>query len=167
MTRRLVLAALIAVSLVSPGLAAAQPHPDAPAPDRTLRPELLGRLLALIAEKGRDGDLPAAISTALGLVPTAQTWADRQFAVISDVNGEVHAVAVSRGTDQDLVFSSRGEVAITIFRVQRDGTVVSAVNFFPQSQQSGSVPLALARNQFADECLFWTQALAKLGSGEP
>ena len=133
-----------------------------PATKSPINPDMLARILKIISSAGHDGELPASIAGPLGLTNPAQAWPDRQFAVQGNETGAVHAIAISRAADSDLVFSVRRPAAISIFRAHRDGTLVDAVDFFPGTQQSMKAPVGQARTDFAAECAFWAKTLAAL-----
>lgn len=142
--------------LALPAMAAkAQSPASAPAPaDRAITPVLRGKMLQLITKAGQDRDIPAPISSALGLTPAGTAWPDYQLAIRS--NGEtVHAIAFSRGTDKNVVLTVRGPAAITVFRARPDGTLGSAVNLFVKTNQTLPLPVGEAQAQFADELAFW------------
>jgi hypothetical protein len=112
-------------------------------------------MLQLITKAGRDRDIPAPISSALGLTAAGTAWPDYQFAVRGNGSGAVHAIAFSRGTDKDVILTVRGPAAITVFRARPDGTLGTAVNVFVQTNQTLPLPAGEARAQFADEVAFW------------
>ena len=172
MRRRIRLAVLAALAAAPVSLDAAFAQAPTAKPDSTgpaqpatkspVTPDMLARILKFIASAGHDGELPATIAGPLGLATAAQAWPDRQFAVQGDETGTVHAIAISRAADSDLVFSVRGPAAITVFRAHRDGTLVDAVDFFPGTQQSMKAPPGQARTDFAAECAFWSKTMAAL-----
>src|SRR5271165_4754502 len=99
--RRLILTAALALAPLGPTPSRATP----PAAPGGVARDVIGKLLKLIAALGVDTTLPAPIATALGLTPAGQTWPDRQFAVRSQQDGALHAVATHRGDSPDLIFS--------------------------------------------------------------
>ena len=151
--RRLILTAALALAPLAPPPSRGQPAPPArPA----ISPAVLDKLLKLIAGLGVDTQLPAPIAAALGLGDAAQQpWPDRQFAVTSDQAGTLHAVAIHRGSDPDMVFSVSGPAAISVFRAHRDGTLVAATAYFPQTHLTASMPLGQSQTDFAAERVFW------------
>jgi hypothetical protein len=116
---------------------------------------VLARLLSVIGKTGHDADLPASIATALGLPNTGQPWPDRQLAVQSRESGALHVIALGKGEGDDIVLSAKGPAAISIFRVDRQGGLISATNFFPQTGLTMTPPAAASRADFAAECAFW------------
>jgi len=142
--------------------AAATSSTNAPIAPGVLAPEVLAKVLNLISLVGSDRDLPAPIAGSLGLAVSGQPWPDRQFAVQWTPTRTLHAVAISRGADPDLIFSVRGPAAVTIFRTHRDGTLVSATNFFMQTNQAVPLRPDEARAGFAAERAFWTNNIDAL-----
>lgn len=128
-----------------------------PATSSTMTPDLRAKLVKLVSASGLDRDVPSALAGNLGLAAAGASWPDRQFTVRLDAASPLHAVAVGRGgADQDMVFSVRGPAAISVFHVGPDGTLKSAANFFLQTRQAMTLPLAEARSEFASELAFWT-----------
>lgn len=155
---RFALLAVLALSPLAPigsGTQAATSEAGSAA-DGPLAPDLLGKMLKLISLMGSDRDIPAAIAGSLGLEGAGRSWPDRQFAVQWNPTRTLHAVAIGRGGDQDLIFSVRGPAAVSVFRTHRDGTLVSAVNFFMQTNQAVLLSPADARAGLAAERAFWT-----------
>jgi hypothetical protein len=148
--RRLILTAALALAPLSSswGQAAPPARPGVPA-------GTIDKLLKLIASLGVDTTLPAPIASALSLGTAGQPWPDRQFAV-SDQEGEHHAVAIHHGDEPDMIFSVSGPAAISIFRAHRDGTLVSATAYFPDTRLTADLPLAQSKMDFAAEGAFWT-----------
>jgi hypothetical protein len=128
---------------------------------------VIEKLLKLIAAAGVDTALPAPVAAALGLATGGQPWPDRQFAVQSTDSGALHAAAVHRGAEPDMVFSVRGPAAISIFRVRRDGTLVSATAFFSDTHLTASLPLTQSEADFAAEGGFWALHVDGLSSQLP
>ena len=170
--RRLPLAwlAVASAALVGPGGVGAQTTGAPPAgPAMSTRPipaALLARLQAHIAAEGRDTSLPPAIASALGLGVAGQAWPNRQFAVRAQATGVVHAVAAGAGPDSDLILSSRGDAAITVFHIRRDGALVGAVYYFPETLTVAAVPAGAAAHDFDDERVFWIRTIDTLGADE-
>ena len=156
---------LAAVGLQVPGAASAQTAP-AIRPAHSLPPALMAQLLKAIAAQGRDTALPASIAPDLGLTAKGAAWPDRQFAVQSQATGMVHTAAAGPAPDSDLVLSVRGDAAIPLFRVRRDGTMAGAVEFFPQTQLSSMALPGDAARDFDAEILFWTRTLESLAAGD-
>jgi hypothetical protein len=160
-----VLAAASVAPAASRAQAASTPAPAAASSGRAVTPDMLATMIKLSASIGMDSQLPAPIAAALGFSTAGQPWPDRQFAVQSNATGTVHAVALSRGSDPDIVLSVRGPAAISVFRVRRDGALVSAVNFFTQTKQTAPLSPLEARSGYEAECVFWVTNLDHLAAG--
>jgi hypothetical protein len=149
--RRLILTATLALAPLAPAPSWSQ----ATAPRGAMPPGLIEKLLKLIAAVGVDTALPAPIATAVGLVVGGQPWPDRQFAVKSDDDGSLHAVAIHRGSDPDMIFSVSGPAAISVFRARRDGMLVAATAYFPETHLTANLPMAQSQADFAAQGAFW------------
>ena len=160
--RAVMAAAVLAPAAIMPSALLAQtaaPAPSAPAPapagaPRPINPAVLAKLLKLIASAGADIDVPVTVAGPLGL-GDGKAWPARQFAVHASATGSVHAVALGRGDDQDIVFSVRGPAAVSVFRAHRDGTLVTATNLFEGTNQATTLPPGEAQADFAAEGAFW------------
>ena len=150
--RRLILTAALALAPLAPLPSLGQP---APPPRPAMPPALLDKILKLIASLGVDTVLPAPIAADLGLGAAGQPWPDRQLAVTSDQSGALHAVAIHRGSDQDMIFSASGPAAISVFRAHRDGTLVASTAYFPETHLTASLPMGQSQTEFAAERVFW------------
>lgn len=162
--RRLILSTPLLLAAFLPMAAGGQT--SAPPPPR-MPSAVIDKLLKLIAAAGVDTALPAPVAAALGLASAGQPWPDRQFAVKSTEEGSLHAVAIHRGADPDMVFSMRGPAAISIFRVRRDGTLAGATAYFSDTHLTASLPLAQSQADFAAEATFWTLHADGLASQLP
>jgi hypothetical protein len=120
-----------------------------------MNPAVLARLLGLIARAGRDTDLPPTIAAALGLTAAGKPWPDRQFAVQSHDSGALHAIALGQGDGADIILSVKGPAAISIFRADHQGVLISATSFFPETGLTMTPPAAASKNDYAAECAFW------------
>ena len=149
--RRLILTAALALAPLAPAPSRSQ----ATAPRAPMPPGVIEKLLRLIAAVGVDTTLPGPIAAAVGLVAGGQSWPDRQFAVKSDDDGALHAVAIHRGSDPDMVFSVSGPAAISVFRARRDGTLMAATAYFPETHLTANLPLAQSQADFAAQGVFW------------
>jgi hypothetical protein len=149
--RRLILIAAVALAPLTPAPSWSQ----APAPRGAMPPGVIEKLLKLIAALGVDTALPGAIAAALGFEGAGQPWPDRQFAVKSGDDGSLHAVAIHRGADPDMIFSVSGPAAISVFRARRDGTLVAATAYFPETHLTANLPLAQSQADFAAQRAFW------------
>jgi hypothetical protein len=150
--RRLILFAALALAPLAPARSGAQPSPSEP---RAIAPDVIAKLLKLIAAMGADTDLPAPIAVALGLAGSAQPWPDRQFGVQSDQDGAHHTVAIHRGGDQDMVYSVSGPAAVSVFRVSRDGALIKATAFFPDTGLTADLLRGQSLTDMAAEGRFW------------
>jgi hypothetical protein len=159
--RRLVLAAPFVLAPFLPAGARGQ------APPRGVPPGVIDKLLKLIVAAGVDTVLPASVGTALGFPANGQPWPDRQFAVQSTESGTLHAVAINRGAEPDMIFSTRGPAAISIFRARRDGTLVSATAFFSDTHLTATLPPAQSQADFTAEGAFWALHVDALVSQLP
>ena len=160
-TLRCALLVMITAVAAAPFAARTQ-TPPAHAAESVLAPSVVAQLLTLNAASGRDGEMPAPIAVALGLSTAGQPWPDRQVAVVSNDTGAVHAVAVGLGGEKDIILSVRGPVAISAFRVRRDGTLVSATEYFTTTKLTSPMQPAEARSGFAEECAFWAAHVDRL-----
>jgi hypothetical protein len=142
---------------------AAAPSWGQPA-SRAMPPGVVEKLLKLIAGLGVDTNLPAPIAAALGLGAAGQPWPDRQFAVKSGDNGSLHAVATHRGPDPDVIFSVTGPAAISVFRARREGTLVTATAYFPETHLTANLPPAESQANFGAEGAFWVSHVDALMS---
>ncbi len=157
--RHLILSVPLALAPLAATPSWGQPAPPAP---RAMPPGVVEKLLKLIAAMGVDTSLPAPIAAVLNLGVAGQAWLDRQFAVKSDDDGSLHAVAIDRGADLDMVFSVTGPAAISVFRARRDGTLVSATAYFPETHLTANMPLAQSRADFGAEGVFWASHVDSL-----
>jgi hypothetical protein len=166
---RFALLAVTAIATITPSVLWAQdarPSPGATAqpPAPALNPKILAKLLDLISTYGVNTQMPGPITDAMGVTTGAQTWPVRQFAVQANATGVVHAIAIGPGTDPVILVSMRGPAAISIFRVRRDGTLVSGVDYFVQTRQTTALTPAQAVAGFGDECAFWATHMDSLPS---
>jgi hypothetical protein len=73
-----------------------------------LTPELLSKMLDLIARKGTDRDISPTLANALGLSAAGQGWPNRQIVTRETQSGFLHGMGISRGNDQDRCRPERG-----------------------------------------------------------
>ena len=166
---RIALLAILATAFVAPNVPRAQAAKAnvaaTPASSNaTATTKLLAKMLKLISLMGADRDIPPPIAGALGLAATGEAWPDRQFAFEWKPSATLHAVAISRGADPDIVLSVRGPAAVSVYRAHRDGTLVSATNFFLETKQIATLSPAEARAGFSRECAFWAAHIDALES---
>src|SRR6185295_7290145 len=151
-------AAADASAAVAPAMAAVDP-------DSPLTSEVMSKMLQLIALRGTDRDLPALYANALGLSAEGQTWPDRQSAANEDPDNILHAFAVGRGGDRDIVISVLRENSLHAFRAHRDGKVVTALI---SDKQTGKITMrapAEAQKELDVELAFWASGVEKLIAG--
>jgi hypothetical protein len=124
-----------------------------------LTPELLSKILILIAAKGIERDVPALISSALGITTSGQAWASRQVSS-PDTIGNHHGFAISRGGDQDVTVSLVTPDILHAFRARRDGTAVAALNLNLHTGKLIMVNHDDAQKELDAEWAYWTRAFA-------
>jgi hypothetical protein len=133
-----------------------------PAPAIPLTPEVLGKLLGLMVDKGLDNDVPPFIANALGLTGSGQTWPGRSLTAI-DKEGTVRGFYVSRGADQDLLISYAPTHKIgRAYRARRDGTVIAAFMFDPDTRQLTMLDPAEAQTSLDAELTIWRGIAASI-----
>ena len=142
---------LVVVMMVVSMLSAA----SVSAQDSALSPELLSRILSVIASDGIYRDVPPEISNALGLSGTGQGWPSRQLAVKDTSNNVSHAIAISRDTDQDIVLNRRSLDSFSAFRIKRDGTLVTAVRYDLNTGRLVVRSRAEAQKELNGEIAYW------------
>jgi hypothetical protein len=108
------------------------PKATAPvSPEKTpLPPDLLDRILALIADNGTDLELSSGAAGALGFTGNGQPWLNRQIgarADESDSSTPLHIIAIGRGAGEDLLICVWNNGLVHYFRVLRNGQVVRAI----------------------------------------
>jgi hypothetical protein len=124
-----------------------------------LTPELLAKILHYISVAAIDREAPAVVASALGLTAPGIKWADRQVAATHIADAASHSIAISRGTDQDLLLTKLQNGTLLVFRVQRDGALVSALTFdVPQQKLTMRIP-AEAQADLTAEYAYWTEAI--------
>jgi hypothetical protein len=158
--------ALLAGLLVLP-LVPVPAKAEATAPVKSgMNSAVLAKLLALVARAGRDTALPPAITAALGLPGGGKPWPDRQFAVQSHDSGALHAIAVGEGDGADIILSVKGPAAISIFRADHQGALISATSFFPETGLTMTPPTAASKTDYAAECAFWAIHIEDLAGAD-
>jgi hypothetical protein len=149
--RRLILTAALALAPMAPSPSWSLPAAEPPG----LRPDVIEKLLKLIANLGVDTSLPASIATALNLDAAGQDWPDRQLAVRSQLDGALHAVAANRGDKPDLIFSVSGPAAISVLRTDRTGSLIAATAYFAETHLTAALLHQQALTALAAEGAFW------------
>jgi hypothetical protein len=112
-------------------------------------------MLDLIAGHGIDRDVPAQVANALGLSATDQGWPSHQVSSL-DTNGNHHALAVSRGIDQDIALSLLTPDGIPALRIHRDGTLVAELNIDYHTGQLTMRNRVDVRKELDAEFAYWT-----------
>jgi hypothetical protein len=126
----------------------------------SLAPELLNKVLDLIATKGSDREIPAPLAEALGFSASGHGWAVRQVTAYDNKNsGVLHGFAVSREKDQDIALSLRSPDGVYVFRAHRDGEVVAAAAYSEQTRQTSMLGQAEAQKELNTEFAYWTRAV--------
>src|ERR1700687_3467669 len=94
-----------------------------------LTPAFMGKMLQLIASKGKDKGMSAPVGNALGLCATGQSWPERHVATRASLDNFIHGFCINRGADQDIVPYIRhpDDEVVYYFRAHRDGKVVTAI----------------------------------------
>jgi hypothetical protein len=152
----------LAAPTSTPAVLSSKSIPDATA---TLSPGTLNKILQLIASKGEDGNVGAKVANALGMTAAGQPWADHKIAVASP-DKVIHGFTISRGSDEDVIIYARWPDGIHIFRAHRDGKLVAALSFNPQTRMITTRDAAAARQELDDEFTFWTRSVDGLLAGE-
>jgi len=154
--------ALTTLQAFAPSLANAGPAAvgkPLPAAQAKLTPELLVKILRYISIAARDREAPAVLASALGLTAPGIKWADRQVQATHIADAASHSIAISRGTDQDLLLTKLQNGSLLAFRVQRNGALVSALTFdVPQQKLTMRTP-AEAQADLTAEYAYWTEAI--------
>ena len=135
-----------------------------PAPTTALSPEILGKLLKLMAEKGGNWDVPGWIGKSMGFAVPGATWATRSIS-FSEKDGTAHAFVVSRGSEQDLVFTKAAALTSKIvynYRVHRDGTLVAATVTTGDNDQYKTLEPAEAQKSVETELAIWSALAASM-----
>ena len=135
-------------------------------PNVPLPPELLSKMLRLIAAKGTDGNIPAKFVNALGMTATDQTWPDHQISAARNAADYTHGFALSREADQDLVISQRLPSSIRAYRAHRDGKIVAALIYDMQKDQITMRTPSEAQNELDTEFTFWAETVDRLIAGK-
>jgi hypothetical protein len=117
----------------------------------------MAKLLALMADKGIDRELPAPLANALGLGAAGQPWLGRSLS-IGEVNTDLRGFAVSRGADQDIVVSlSIPGKSLSCYRAHRDGTVTTAIVADLTTLSIATRDRAEAQKSFNGEIAVWAK----------
>ena len=101
-----------------------------------LTPDVLSKMLDLIARVGTDREVPADVANRLGLSAAGQVWPSRQAGLKETPSELLHGVYAARGREKDLLLTltSAGKDKVDVYRIRRDGTFVRAVSFDAKHQ---------------------------------
>ena len=130
-----------------------------PTPAATWTPELMAKMLEVIAVKGVDRELTALAANALGLTASGQTWASRSVTWKED-NGKLHGFYISRGAEPDLVMTMIVPGTAYYYRVRRDGTATAAFTLDVQTRQITMRAPAEAQKSLDAELALWSDVVA-------
>ncbi|HXS99360.1 MAG TPA: hypothetical protein VN915_01660 [Elusimicrobiota bacterium] len=115
---------------------AAVPATLTSASNSPLTPDVLNRILQLIASKGTDRELVPTVSNPLGLSATGQSWPSRSVGA-GHAATDIHGFYISRGVEQDIVITlGIPGKTFSAFRAHRDGKIVSACVTDLQTRQT-------------------------------
>ena len=136
-------------------------------PVSALTPQLMTKMLQLIALRGIDRELAAEFANPLGLTNPGQSWPNRQVASYGVPSKFNHGFAVSRGSDQDIVISLRSPETIYVFRSNRGGKIVAARSCdIKNGGQITMLDFADAQKALDNEIRFWAKNVDKLIAGK-
>jgi hypothetical protein len=140
------------------------------AQNSSMSPDLMSKMLQLIASKGTDREINKYIATALGLTSGGKGWPDRQIAsrLSTDPQSATHGFAVSRGSEQDVVLYKRDpDASVRLFRARRDGKLVKAGFTTYQGTQVTMRAPADAQKELETELAYWTANVDRLLAEPP
>ena len=161
----LIVMAMLAFALTS--LRAQSSATNTAAPVAALTPELMNKMLRLIALKGTDKELNPKVANEPRL---ATPWLGRYVSANGIPSNSIHSFEVSRGSDQDVVISVRSQTTkpptIRIFRVHRDGKVVKAAYSDIRTGQVTILALDEAQKELDHEFAFWAEGVDRLIAGK-
>jgi len=127
-----------------------------------LTPQLMTKMLQLIAVSGSNRELAAEFAHPLGLTATGQSWPNRQVASYGIPSNFNHGFAVSRGSDQDVVLSLRTPDTIYVFRSDRHGASATALSCDVKNGNIITLNFVNARKALDNEIRFWAKNVDKL-----
>jgi hypothetical protein len=119
------------------------------AQNSALTPGLLDKLLGLTVRKGNELQLPSWATKPLG-IPAG--WISISVAVPDSRAGFYHSFSISKGSDQDIIFSLRAPDSVHLFRTRRDGTLISAAVVNLDATLRDGVD---TQNELRAELAFW------------
>lgn len=121
-------------------------------------PDVLNRILALIADSGTDSELVAGMAGALGFTKTGQPWDYRLIGVRadeSDSSSPMHIFGVGRGNDEDLLIYVLKDGRSHFIRANRNMQVVRAISVDTAKDEANLIATADAQSEVNDELQFW------------
>jgi len=124
----------------------------------TLAPDVLSKMLDLIARRGTDREVPADVANRLGLSAAGQVWPSRQAGLKDTSSGLLHGVYASRGREKDLLLTltSASKDNVDVYRIRRDGTFVTTVSFDPATHQFIERDRAETQKGLDAELIYWS-----------
>ena len=123
----------------------------------TLAPDVLSKMLDLIARAGNDREVPADVASRLGL-SAGQVWPSRQAGLKETPSGLLHGVYAARGREKDLLLTltSASKDKVDVYRIRRDGTFVTTVSFDPATHQFIERDRAETQKGLDAELIYWS-----------
>jgi tetratricopeptide (TPR) repeat protein len=129
-----------------------------------LSPNVLNRVLALIANNGPESELTGVMATALGLTEGNQPWPFRQIgarADEADTSAPLHVFAIHRGTDEDVLLFLWINGMDHFIRAHRNGQAVKAIAMDPATMKMAKIAITDAQKEANDEFYFWDRNVEK------
>lgn len=118
MANRLVSFVILAMLIFVPTSLRAQNSPPAP--------EVMNKLVRIVVQNGLELDVPSQFSNALGLSPRGQTFHCISLAVMGSDKTQSN-LAIMSERDETVLVSKRQLNTLSMWRIQRDGKVLSAL----------------------------------------
>jgi hypothetical protein len=124
-----------------------------------LAPDLLTKLLDLVANKGSAVEVPAAVGNALGLSAKGQRWPSRQISSPDRNSGFHHLFGVGTGTRQDVIFVLRyPDNKLLVIPSHRNGNAAAALIYDTTTRQITMLTSAEGRKSLDAKITWWTTA---------
>jgi len=127
------------------------------AQDPTLAPDVLSKMLDLIARRGTDREVPADIADRLGLSEAGQVWPSRQAGLKETPSGLLHGVYAARGSGRDLLLTLTSPEMLYVYRIHRDGKLVTAVTADKRTRQFIERDQAETQKGLDAELVYWSR----------
>ena len=123
-----------------------------------LTPDVLSKMLDYIARVGTDREVPADVASRLGL-SAGQVWPSRQAGLKETPSGLLHGVYAARGREKDLLLTltSASRDKVDVYRIRRDGILVTAVSFDPATHQFIERDQAETQKGLDAELIYWSR----------